>query len=114
MNNEAKIAQVEVGIEAAKEAIAVGEALDRLIRNADFIKVIHEGYFKEEASRLVLFKSAPACEEEAAQKGITKAIDAIGGLHQYLTSVFQKSVQMKKALADDELTREELLAEDMA
>lgn len=111
MTNESKIEAIEVSIEAAKEAIVLGECMDRMIRNPDFIKIIEEGYFKDEAARLVLFKSEPVSENTESQQAITKAIDAIGGLHQYLTRIYQNAAQMKKALTDDEVTRGELLAE---
>lgn len=104
---------LEINIKEAKEAISKSEALERLQSNKDFIEVITEGYFKEEASTLVLRKAVPAMVDKESQEAIIKAIDSIGYLRQYLLVVNHYGSMAKKALADDEQTREELLAEEV-
>lgn len=54
MDNPTEIQQVEVSLEEAERIAAFGEALRRLEDNRDFQAVILDGYFKEEAARLVM------------------------------------------------------------
>jgi len=102
---------VELSIAQAKLSIENREALQRLTGNIDFEKTILEGYFKEEASRLVLLKADPSMD--AYQDQIDKQIIAIGQLRQYFRTIMALGSQAEKAMADDEETREELLAEDL-
>lgn len=111
MNNEAQIEQVELSIEHAKLSIDNKIALQRLTNNKDFEKIILEGYFKDEASRLVLLKADPSMDNFQAL--IDKQIIAVGQFRQYLATIMVLGTQAEKAIADDEETREELLAEGL-
>jgi len=111
MNNSEQLEQVEISIEQAKAAVAFKEVLTRLTDNKDFKEIIIEGYFKEEASRLVLLKADPAMQGESEANQISKSIDAIGYLRLYLHTIMQRGIAMENSLKADENTREELLAE---
>ena len=110
---ETQIEQIEVSIEQAKDAIDRMKTLERLRNNDDFIKIIREGYFKEEAIRLVMMKSSHNFQGEQAQKDIIKDIDSIGRLEQYFGAIYQIGHTAQRALEADEETREELLAEEL-
>ena len=109
---EQQIEQIELQLEHAQKAIAKMEALDRLYHNKDFQAVIAEGYFKDEASRLVLLKGDVNIDEEA-EKHCDKMINGVGCLRAYFQVINHFGEQAKKAIEDDQNTREELLAEQL-
>jgi len=110
-STEQQLEQIEIGIEAAKAQVNKMEALLRLIDNKDFKTVIDEGYFKEEAARVVILKADPEMQEAKYQDQLDKSIIAIGHLRQYLRTVMQMGRMAERSIKDDEQTREELLAE---
>ena len=113
MNQPNEIEQLEVSIEQAKEAIKLRDTLIKLSKNRDFGKIIHTGYFEDEAVRLVMAKSNPHLQSKEQQDEIIKKIDAIGALRQYFSQIMSMGNQMEHTLAMDEQTREAILAEDL-
>lgn len=105
------MSQIELSIEQAKESISNKRALVTLLADKNFIKIIMEGYFKEEASRLVLFKATPQMQSPENQLSINKQIDSIGHFNRYLGTIEYFGDEAEKALVADEQTREELEAE---
>ena len=79
------------------------------MKNRNFKDVIEDGYFKEEAARLVMAKSAPLNEEQ--QRNIDGMIIGVGALANYLNMVMRRGADMDVALGEHEQTREEILAE---
>lgn len=112
MSIEQEIEQVEISLQQAKEQIERAEALDRLHQNKDFRKMILEGYFKEEASRLVLLKGDINLSKEA-EEHCDKMINGIGVLRAYFQTVYHFGNMAEKAIADHEAAREELLQEQL-
>ncbi len=110
-SQEQQMEQVEVSIEKAREGIRRLGRLNKLTANTDFKELILEGYFEQEASRLVLLKASPNMQDDAAQKAIILAIDSIGHFRQHLYTIMHVGRMAQKALADDEETREQLLSE---
>lgn len=106
-----QIEEIEVSIQAAKEQVAKMEALLRLTENRDFKAIIDDGYFVQEASRVVILKADPEMQDEKYQKQLNNSITAIGSLRQYFRGIIQLGRMAQRSIADDELTREELLAE---
>lgn len=109
MTTENILNQLERDAKAHKVTIDLGNALDKLRNNRDFIKLILDGYLKDEAVRLVHAKSSPALQSEAMQAAITRDIDAIGSLAQYFNTVTQQANIAVKQLQGIEAEREELL-----
>jgi len=105
------IQAIEENIRQAKVIAGAGESLERLRSNRDFKVVILDGYFKEEAIRLVHLKAEPAMQSPEMQKSIIAQMDAIGSLGQYFTAVIQKASIANKAIVSDEEARDEILAE---
>lgn len=112
-DTEQQMQQVNISIDQAKAMIEMGKAVNRLRDNEDFVKVIEEGYFKEEASRLVLLKGDPEMQSPEKKADVKRAIVAIGGMFQYLHKILQLSEMAKQGLAADEQTREEMLQEQL-
>ena len=109
--NEQDIEQVEISIEQAKVMIDNMKALDRLTDNKDFNKLFIEGYFKEEASRLVLLRADHNFQSDEDQKQLLAAIDAIGRFKMYCNTIMVMGRRAERDLEASEQTREELLAE---
>jgi len=107
--SEAQIEQIELDIQEAKKLINAKEHLLRLESYPAFNELIVEGYFKKEASRLVMMKANPATQDDETQHAINKAIDSIGGLQQYFNKVINLGSMAESSLDSHEATREELL-----
>ena len=113
MNTEDQIQKIEMSLEQAKASIEIAEALERLHSNEDFKLVILEGLFKTEASRSIFLKSDPEMQTEEKQKDVNNVITTIGGLGLYFRKIFQVGDMSKRAIVDDQNTREELLEEQL-
>jgi len=109
-DNELK--QIDQNIKESKLIVKMAEALENLGNSRDFKLVIMEGYFKEEAIRLVMLRSDPSMQTPERQQSLMAQIDAIGTLNQYFQTVFFKGSIANKAIAADEETREEILLEE--
>ena len=110
--SEAQVDAVELSIEEGKKTVHLRDALNLLSQNAEFKEIILEGYFKNEASRLVLLRADPAMQSEEIQKSIDNSIIAVGNLRVYLNTIMQLGSMAEKALIDDQDAREHMLGED--
>jgi hypothetical protein len=110
--NKTPIQEIEESIQESKGVVEFAEALERLQKNRDFKKVILDGYFTQEAIRLVHLKADPAFQTPDRQQSIITQIDAIGALHQYFQTMKYLSAQAQKAIEAANEVRDELLAEE--
>ena len=106
-------AAIEQNIREAKKALEFATSIERLQSNRDFKKVFQEGYFEQEAIRLVHLKADPSMQSEKSQKAILSQMDSVGSLAQFLTLGLQMGELAKKQIASDEQTLEEMLAEEV-
>jgi hypothetical protein len=104
MNDENDV--TNISLVQANAAIEKSRALDRLTRNKDFLTVIHEGYFKDEAVRLVHAKASAMNQEPEFQAGVLRDIDGIGSLMSYFQVIDHEARMSTKALQDHEEDRE--------
>jgi len=104
---------VEVSIEQAKKAIKLGDSVDRLLKSRDFKAVITEGYFEQEAIRLVHAKAHPEMDNPNSQASIIGQMDSIGHLYAHLNLLRGLAQQARKSMNEYENTREEILAESV-
>jgi hypothetical protein len=111
MSNQDEINSIERDVKDAKEQKALGTALERLITNRDFQKVIKAGYFEAEAVRLVHAKGDPACQTPEKQASIIRQIDSISNLNQYFQTVLHMAGLAEKSVQESEAILEELRAE---
>lgn len=108
-----EIEALENNVKRAKESVELGSALDRLRTNRDFKKIITEGYFREEAVRLVHLKSDSNSQSEVMQGSIVKQMDSIGALAQYFYVVSHRAAMASRSIAVDEETLTELMTEEV-
>lgn len=109
-----ELEQIELSIENAKTMVRDRDDLVKLKNNRLFKTLILEKYFKDEAHKLVLAKAEAQCQEPELQASIDKEISAIGYLNQYFNRVIQLGDMAERSIADAELERDELLAEEGA
>lgn len=114
MSNEADLQQIELGLENAQGMVELYEAFERLRNNADFKAVIEDGYFNDEAVRLVAAKSNPNLSAED-QVQIDHDIMGVGRLRQYFMALTAQGRSAENAIkaykAERELIHEEEAAE---
>lgn len=106
-----QVQQIEESIKAAREYVAVADALGRLSANRDFKVVVLDGYLKNEAVRLVHLKAHPAMQTATSQASITTQIDGIGALLGYFRTIDHQASVSEKSIEADQAALEEVLAE---
>ena len=111
--DKVSLKELEANLLAAKEAIELSNALQRLMDNKDFKKVVINGYFSKEAIRLVLLKGKPGYHSDVEQKNIIAKIDAIGNFSNYLDNIEMEAELAIKNSAADEQTRDEIIFEGL-
>ena len=107
----AELQQLESNIKYAQKIVDLGDALDRLRNNRDFKKVIGEGYFEQEAIRLVHLMSDSNMQFPEIQQSIHKQLIAVGMFREFLETLTTRANMARRAVESDEATRDEILAE---
>lgn len=107
-----ELEQVEIQIDVAQRMRTLRDNCIKLMDSKYFKEVIDEGYFKEEAARLVMAKSSNLNADQ--MKLIDNMQYGIGALANFLESVMRRGAEMDTALGEHEQTREELLAEEVS
>lgn len=105
------IETIEVSIDEAKKVVKRGEALDRLMKNRDFKALFLEGYFKEEAQRLVSISADP--NMKPYREEIMDNIKAISITQQYL-SLIGRTADMAAQQIEDLQGERDLLEDQEA
>jgi GTP cyclohydrolase III len=105
---ENDIQEIQVTISDLQEVVKKREAFLRLKDNKDFKTIIENGYFEEEAVRLVKLRSESGYESPEVQERLLKEIDAIGAFFQYLKGINLLGLQAERELARNKETLNEL------
>lgn len=111
MTLDSQIAELDRSIADNTKAVELAKALERLESNRDFRKIIADGYFREEAVRLVHLKADPVMQTPEKQASIIRQMDSIGNLTDYFNTVRQKGVMSANTITDCETDRDALLNE---
>lgn len=106
-----ELQQLERSIKQAQKLVDLGESLERLRSNRDFKKIFIEGYFEQEAIRLVHLRADQNMQSADSRKSIDAQIDAIGTVHQYLQTISIQAQMAARGMEADEETRDILLVE---
>jgi hypothetical protein len=106
------VQQIEVNIEFAKKCIKEMNDIDALYKNAAFKRIITEGYFKDNAAKLVQRKAMPGMADQENQMAIENGFVGIGELQQYLFTKRMTGKQFEADLEDMHKTRDELAQEE--
>lgn len=105
---QGQLAAIDRDIEAAKKVIERADALQRLSSNRDFKTLITDGFFKEEALRLVFLKADSNMQSPEKQAAILRDLDTVSGLNSYFQTVCALANQAKGSLESNEAMREEI------
>ena len=103
--------QVEIQIEMASKLRKMRDNCVKLTASKPWKDVIDAGYFKEEAARLVMAKSASLTPEQMII--IDNMQYGIGALANFIEGVMRRGSEMDQAVGEHEETREEILAEEV-
>ena len=106
-----ELQQLDANIKHAQKTVDLGDALERLRNNRDFKKVIAEGYFEQEAIRLVHLMSDSNMQSPDSQDSIHKQMIAVGGFRDYLDTLAIRADMSRRSVEADESMRDEILAE---
>ena len=104
--------QVEIQIEMAQKLRKMRDNCVKLTASETWKDIISEGYFKEEAARLVMAKSSNLTPEQIQL--VDNMQYGIGALANYIESVMRRGAEMDQAIDEHEETREEILAEEIS
>ena len=103
--------QVEIQIDMAHKLRKMRDNCVKLTASETWKDIITDGYFKEEAARLVMAKSSNLTPEQ--MQLIDNMQYGIGALANYIESVMRRGAEMDQAIGEHEETREEILAEEI-
>lgn len=107
-----QIERYELSIEEARKIIKQGEAVLALADHSTFREVVLEGYFKEEASRLVRLYSDPNIDK-VAREFIERDMHGIGAFQRYMQRFVRMGDQAQRDLESAEAFLEEARQAEM-
>lgn len=109
-----KSAPQELETVSMDHAIMMGEAYKRLSRNADFKKIIVEGFLKEKVLASVSLLAVPQIKDKGLRPNIMEDIVAASNLQYFLLQVERQYEAATSPILSDEEERElaELEAEE--
>ncbi len=88
-------------MKVAKEAIELAAALKRLMRTADFKKVLKKGYMRDFGHNLIMQRAYPDFRQnEKMIESNTRKLDSISELNHYFSSVRAMGAQAETNLKD--------------
>lgn len=93
--SQQEIQLLEEFIDEQQVRIKDAEALERLLRNRDFKRIVDNGLFNKEATRLVMLKADPDNQDDYRQTEILKGIDSIGYLRNHFNAITALGGQAK-------------------
>ena len=108
-----QVESIDKAIAKDKAQIERGKALDRLRLNKDFQTIVEQGYFKDEAVRLVSALADAGMQRPEQQTSIRRQMDGVSFFQDYLHTVDTIRRMAEGNLDANESYREELLAGDV-
>jgi len=106
------IEQVEMTIEYARGLVVRGQLAEKLTENPDFKKLIMDGYFVDEAARLVHLYSDPTLPNEIRET-ITRDLNGPGALKRYLSAIVQMGHNAENEIVNSEEALDDLREEEL-
>jgi len=104
-----EVEMIEISMEAAKEKVALGNAMQRLLKNKDFKKVFIEHFLEKEIARTVKLMAAPAFQESNQQEMLNKMLIAVGQVDQFIRTTITLGHMAAESIVDSEAECESLL-----
>lgn len=107
--NTTQLRQINVSLEQARDIQKDGEALDRLYKNRDFIRLIEKKYLQDEPVRLTYNLTRPGSNREE----ILKQLDAIAGFRDFLMDVNRNGTEIAETIRQHEHEQSLILSAEM-
>ena len=104
--------QIEISIDQARSVIERKNTAMKMIESPAFKEIIEEGYFREEAARLVGLMADPEFASEDKQEEIRNDMMGISALRFYIVNLLRMGSQMEQSLAASEEALDELREEE--
>lgn len=105
-------AELELSIEEAKRIVGDRDAVKKLFGNREFKRIFVDGYFKDEALRLVGISADPTMD--AKREAIQEEIRGISLVNQYLQNIIRFGDIAQDSLSEAYETLEEVRQEEEA
>lgn len=106
------IEQVELTIAEAKKVVDRGRMAEKLSRNPDFKKLVMDGYFVDEAARLVHLSSDPTLPENI-RNVVLRDMNGPGAFKRYLSALVQMGKNAAREIEEHQETLDELREEEL-
>lgn len=106
-----EIEQIELTIVEARKMAKRGEQAKRLASTKDFKDLIMDGYFVDEAARLVHMSSEPTISEDI-RNTIVRDMAGPGALKRYFSTIVRMGDMAAQEIEESQETLEELRIED--
>lgn len=91
------VERIELSIEHARELVAKGQKALKLAENSDFRELVLEGYFKDEAARLVRFYSDGTLDAET-RGHMERDMHGIGAFQRFMQRIVKIGEQAEADL----------------
>jgi hypothetical protein len=111
--SQSDIEQIELSIEEARKMVDRGRMAEELSMNSGFRKLVLEGYFVEEAARLVHLSSDPTVPENM-RTVILRDLNGPGAFKRYLSTLVQMGRMAAQEIRDAQETLEEIRQEELS
>jgi hypothetical protein len=102
---------VELTIAEAKKIVERGKMAERLSHNPDFKKLVLDGYFVDEAARLVHLSCDPALPENM-RNVVVRDMAGPAAFKRYMSAMVQMGRNAAREILEHEETLEELREEE--
>jgi hypothetical protein len=103
--------EIEIDIEDARKAIRLGELVEKLENNPEFVELVLQGYFRDDAARAVMLKADKEFQSEDKQQRLDRDILGISVFGEYLRTKKILGIMAADALREHESTREDIIKE---
>ncbi len=111
VNYDIELAKIDDRIIQLKKEIEMGEALNRLHENADFINVIVDGYFTDEEERITGLLFNPTTLKREQIENVMDKATAIRNYKLYFQTTLINASMAPEQIDDEESYRKKLTAQ---
>ena len=106
-----EVEQIEITIAEARKIVEKGRLAQKLAANPTFKKIVMDGYFVEEASRLTMLYSEPTLPDNI-RAAVERDLNGPGAFKRYLSTLVRMGEQAEQEIRDGEQTLEEIREEE--
>ncbi len=103
------LAALDRSIANSKKTVEIGAAVGRLMLSRDFKRVILDGYFKDEATRLVHELAKVENQSEARRVSLVRQMDSVANLKAYMDRLVDEAGFAEKDIALNNQSRDQLI-----